>query len=185
MLVWFKFVLPKASLRSPPFILSKKLAGKLVSKVHPCHAWTKTVPLDVSIKGKLGSEEQLNHAKERFVTPDVLIKGKLVNKMQFAHALLTLVALDVSISGKLVNELHPAHAAKKRVPFAVLISGKLVISALLRQKEEKLVTAPYPAVAPLATKYASVDELSASVKASLRKSAPTMALPGKNAPPRL
>ena len=62
MLVWSRFVLRKAFVKSPPLIVSKAFAGKLVSDEQPYHAPRKVVPLDVSIKGKLFSDEQLRHA---------------------------------------------------------------------------------------------------------------------------
>ena len=62
MLVWSRFVLRKAFVKSPPLILSKALAGKLVSDVHSRHAPGKVVPLEVLIKGKLVSDEQPRHA---------------------------------------------------------------------------------------------------------------------------
>ncbi len=62
MLVWSRFVLRKAFVKSPPLILSKAWAGKLVSDEQPYHASGKVVPLEVSIKGKLVSDEQPRHA---------------------------------------------------------------------------------------------------------------------------
>ena len=62
MLVWFSAVLRKAFVKSPPLILSKALAGKLVSDEQPDHAARKFSPLEVSIDGKLVSDEQLSHA---------------------------------------------------------------------------------------------------------------------------
>ena len=62
MLVWSRFVLRKAFVKSPPLILSKALAGKLVSDVQSRHASEKLVPLEVSINGKLFSDVQPSHA---------------------------------------------------------------------------------------------------------------------------
>ena len=62
MLVWLSAVPMKAFVKSPPLILSKALAGKLVSDEQLYHAALKLVPLEVSIKGKLVSDEQLAHA---------------------------------------------------------------------------------------------------------------------------
>ena len=62
MLVWSRFVLRKAVVKSPPLISSKALAGKLVSDEQLRHVFLKLVPLEVSIKGKLVSDEQLCHA---------------------------------------------------------------------------------------------------------------------------
>ena len=53
MLVWVSAVFANASLKSPPFILSKALAGNLVRLEQPYHACRKLVPADVSIRGKL------------------------------------------------------------------------------------------------------------------------------------
>ena len=58
MLVWSSAVLRKAAAKLPPLILSKALAGKLVSDEQLCHAEEKLVPLEVSINGKLVSDEQ-------------------------------------------------------------------------------------------------------------------------------
>ncbi len=62
MLVWSRFVLTKAFVKSPALILSKAFAGKLVSDEQLYHAALKLVPLEVSINGKLVSDEQLCHA---------------------------------------------------------------------------------------------------------------------------
>ena len=53
MLVCVSAVFENAWLKSPPFTLSKALAGKLVRLVQSRHALTKLVPADVSIRGKL------------------------------------------------------------------------------------------------------------------------------------
>ena len=63
MLVWSSAVLRKADVKSPPLILSKALAGKLVSDEQLCHAELKLVPLEVSINGKLVNDEQVYHAR--------------------------------------------------------------------------------------------------------------------------
>ena len=61
MLVWLSAVPMKADVKSPPLILSKAFAGKLVSDEQPYHALEKFSPLEVLIKGKLVSDEQLRH----------------------------------------------------------------------------------------------------------------------------
>ena len=53
MLVSVRAVLVKAPVKSPPLILSKALAGKLVRLVQLRHACLKSIPEDVSIRGKL------------------------------------------------------------------------------------------------------------------------------------
>ena len=53
MLVCVSAVFVNASLKLPPFILSKALAGKLVRPVQLVHDTSKFVPEDVSIRGKL------------------------------------------------------------------------------------------------------------------------------------
>jgi len=58
MLVCVSAVFVNASVKSPPFILSKALAGKLVRLVHLRQAPLKLVPADVSIRGKLVRLEQ-------------------------------------------------------------------------------------------------------------------------------
>ena len=63
MLVWSSAVLAKADVKSPPLMLSKALAGKLVSDEQSRHAEEKVVPLEVSINGKLVSDAQLYHAR--------------------------------------------------------------------------------------------------------------------------
>ena len=82
-----RLVSVKASVKSPPLILSKALAGKLVNEVQLRHAKIKLVPLDVSINGKLVNEVQLFHAASKLVPLDVSINGKLVNELQLRHAL--------------------------------------------------------------------------------------------------
>ena len=86
MLVWSSAVLRKADVKSPPLILSKALAGKLVSDEQVYHARLKSVPLDVSINGKLVSDEQRFHATKKSVPLDVSINGKLVSDEQLYHA---------------------------------------------------------------------------------------------------
>ena len=86
MLVWSRFVLRKAFVKSPPLILSKAFAGKLVSDEQPRHAEEKSVPLEVLIKGKLVSDEQPYHAEPKFSPLEVLIDGKLVSDEQLSHA---------------------------------------------------------------------------------------------------
>ena len=53
MLVSVRSVLVNASVKFPPFTLSKALAGKLVRLEQPCQACPKSAPADVSISGKL------------------------------------------------------------------------------------------------------------------------------------
>ena len=86
MLVWSSAVLRKADVKSPPLMLSKALAGKLVSDVHLYHARLKLVPLDVSINGKLVSDVHLYHAAKKSVPLEVSINGKLVSDEQPRHA---------------------------------------------------------------------------------------------------
>ena len=118
MLVCVRAVLVNASVKSPPFTLSKMFAGKLVRLVQPSQARSKLVPADVSIS------------------------GKLVRLPHLFQAYLKLVPADVSIRGKLVRLEQPCHVWKKLVPEDVSIRGKLVISDQSRQKLSKLVTAP-------------------------------------------
>ncbi len=68
----------KAFVKSPPLILSKAFAGKLVSDEQPYHALEKSVPSEVSIKGKLSSDEQPYHAAIKVVPLEVLINGNSV-----------------------------------------------------------------------------------------------------------
>jgi len=58
MLVWVSAVFVNASVKFPPFILSKALAGKLVRLLQLYQAKLKRVPADVSIRGKLVRLEQ-------------------------------------------------------------------------------------------------------------------------------
>ena len=53
MLVWVRAVFVNASVKSPPLISSKALAGKLVRLEQLFQAASKLVPADVSISGKL------------------------------------------------------------------------------------------------------------------------------------
>ena len=62
MLVWSSAVLLKAYEKSPPLMLSKALAGKLVSDEQLFHAREKSAPLEVSINGKVVSDVQSYHA---------------------------------------------------------------------------------------------------------------------------
>ena len=62
MLVCVRAVLKNALVKSPPFILSKMFAGKLVRLVQFCQARSKIVPEDVSMSGKLVRLLQLRHA---------------------------------------------------------------------------------------------------------------------------
>ena len=118
MLVCVRAVPINASVKSPPFTLSKALAGKLVMLEQLRQAKEKVVPADVSIRGKLVRLLQLNQAKMKSVPADVSIKGKLVRLEQFRQAV------------------------KKSVPADVSIRGKLVISDQFRQKLLKSVTLP-------------------------------------------
>ena len=86
MLVWSSAVLRKAFVKSPPLILSKALAGKVVSDEQLYHAKPKSVPLEVSINGKLVSDEHLYHAARKSVPLEVSINGKLVSDEQSRHA---------------------------------------------------------------------------------------------------
>ena len=62
MLVCVRAVLVNASVKSPPFTLSKALAGKLVRLEQSCQVWLKLVPADVSMSGKLVRLEQPSQA---------------------------------------------------------------------------------------------------------------------------
>ena len=82
MLVWVSAVFVNASVKSPPFTLSKALAGKLVRLVQFRHACLKLVPEDVSISGKLVRLEQSYHAWIKSVPEDVSIRGIVVRLVQ-------------------------------------------------------------------------------------------------------
>ena len=166
MLVWVRAVFVNALKKSPPFILSKALAGKLVRLmqsrqallkvvpadvsmsgklvrlVQPFQATLKLVPADVSMSGKLVRLEQPHQVNLKVVPADVSIRGKLVRLEQSNQANPNSVPADVSIGGKLVRLSQPFHAAPKLVPEDVSIRGKLVISDQFRQKLLKSVTAP-------------------------------------------
>ena len=86
MLVWVRAVRVNASVKFPPFTLSKMFAGKLVRLVQPHQANPKSVPADVSIRGKLVRLEQLRHALSKLVPADVSIRGKLVRLVQLYQA---------------------------------------------------------------------------------------------------
>ena len=86
MLVWVSAVFLNASLKFPPFTLSKALAGKLVRLVQSYQARLKLVPADVSIRGKLVRLEQPRQAESKLVAADVSISGKLVRLEQSRHA---------------------------------------------------------------------------------------------------
>ena len=62
MLVWVRAVFVNASVKSPPFTLSKMFAGKLVRLEQPRQARSKRVPADVLIRGKLVRLVQSRHA---------------------------------------------------------------------------------------------------------------------------
>ena len=106
MLVWVRAVLSNASVKFPPLISSKALAGKLVRLEQSCHACLKLVPADVSIKGKLVRLVQLRQVWLKVVPADVSIRGKLVRLVQSRHASAKSVPEDVSIRGKLVRLLQ-------------------------------------------------------------------------------
>ena len=86
MLVWVISVFVNASVKYPPFTLSKALAGKLVRLEQPYHVFTNLVPEDVSIRGKLVRLEQPYHVFTNLVPADVSISGKLVRLLQSNHA---------------------------------------------------------------------------------------------------
>jgi len=86
MLVWVRAVFVNASVKLPPFILSKALAGKLVRLLQSCHALAKLVPEDVSMSGKLVRLEQSRQAASKLIPKDVSISGKLVRLEQLYHA---------------------------------------------------------------------------------------------------
>ena len=110
MLVWVRAVLVNASVKFPPFTLSKALAGKLVRLVQSRQARKKLVPADVSIRGKLVRLEQLNQASLKLVPADVSMSGKLVRLEQLRHASSKVVPEDVSIRGKLVRLVQLSQA---------------------------------------------------------------------------
>jgi len=86
MLVWVRSVFVNASVKFPPFTLSKALAGKLVRLWQFSHARSKLVPEDVLIRGKLVRLVQLRQASLKLVPADVLIRGKLVRLEQVLQA---------------------------------------------------------------------------------------------------
>ena len=133
MLVWVSAVSVNASVKSPPFTLSKALAGKLVRLEQPYHAALKSVPADVSIRGKLVRLSQFCQARLKLVPDDVSIKGKLVRLLQPNQAKLKSVPADVSIRGKIVRLEQRNQAKLKSVPADVSIKGKLVRPEQLRQ----------------------------------------------------
>ena len=110
MLVWVSAVFANASANSPPFILSKALAGKLVRLVQLYQARSKSVPEDVSMRGKLVRLLHVFQAYLKLVPADVSIRGKLVRLEQLSHATAKLVPEDVSMSGKLVRLEQPRQA---------------------------------------------------------------------------
>ena len=118
MLVCVSAVLLNALEKSPPFILSKALAGKFVRL------------------------SQLYQANAKLVPEDVSMSGKLVRLLHSRQAKLKLVPEDVSMSGKLVRLSQSHQASSKLVPDEVLIKGKEVSSNQPRQKLPKSVTAP-------------------------------------------
>ena len=82
MLVCVSAVFLNASVKSPPLISSKALAGKLVRLVQPRHAYLKSVPADVSIKGKFVRLVQLSQANAKPFPADVSSRGKDVRPVQ-------------------------------------------------------------------------------------------------------
>ena len=82
MLVCVSAVFVNASVKSPPFTLSKMFAGKLVRLEQSRQVWLKLVPADVSIRGKLVRLLQLYQAAKKLVPADVSIRGKLVRLVQ-------------------------------------------------------------------------------------------------------
>ena len=86
MLVWVRAVFVNASVKSPPFTLSKMFAGKLARLVQSRQAKLKLVPADVSMSGKLVRLLQPSQARSKLVPEDVLISGKLVRLVQSAQA---------------------------------------------------------------------------------------------------
>jgi len=86
MLVCVRAVFVNASVKSPPFTLSKMFAGKLVRLVQSCQARKKLVPADVSIRGKDVRLVQPRQAREKLIPADVSIRGKLVRLEQLYHA---------------------------------------------------------------------------------------------------
>ena len=110
MLVWVSAVLVNASVKFPPWTLSKMFAGKLVRLVQPRHALPKLVPADVSMSGKLVRFKHLRHVFAKLVPEDVSIRGKLVRLEQFCQVWSKLVPADVSIRGKLVRLVQPRQA---------------------------------------------------------------------------
>jgi len=110
MLVCVRAVLANASVKLPPFTLSKMFAGKLVRLVQFSQAALKSVPADVSIRGKLVRLEQPRQASLKSVPADVSIRGKLVRLVQLRHALRKSIPEDVSIRGKLVRLVQPRQA---------------------------------------------------------------------------
>ena len=110
MLVWVRAVAINASVKSPPFTLSKALAGKLVRLEQLYQAPLKLVPEDVSMSGKLVRLVQLNQVWMKLVPAEVSIRGKLVRLLQSRHAASKLVPADVSIRGKLVRLEQPFQA---------------------------------------------------------------------------
>ena len=86
MLVCVRAVFVNASVKFPPFTLSKMFAGKLVRLEQSCQARPKLVPADVSIRGKLVRLEQPYHDRKKSVPEDVSIRGKLVRPVQLYQA---------------------------------------------------------------------------------------------------
>ena len=111
MLVCVSAVSVNASVKSPPFTLSKALAGIVVRLVQPNHACLKLVPEDVSMSGKLVRPEQPRHAWRKLVPEDVSMSGKLVRLLQLNQARSKSIPEDVSIRGKLVRPVQFCHVA--------------------------------------------------------------------------
>ena len=75
MLVCVSAVFVNALVKSPPFTLSKALAGKLVRLLQLSHAILKSVPADVSIRGKLVRLLQFRQVWLKVVPDEVSIRG--------------------------------------------------------------------------------------------------------------
>ena len=65
--------------------LSKKLAGKDVREVQPCHVFLKSCTKEVSITGNEVREVQRYQVRRIAVADEVLIAGKDVSEVQFPH----------------------------------------------------------------------------------------------------
>ena len=86
MLVSSNAVSSNADSKSPPWMMSKALAGKLSNASHLYHAAKKLTPLEKSSSGKLVSDEHRFQVLIKLVPLEVFINGKLVNEVQLRHA---------------------------------------------------------------------------------------------------